>query len=322
VLLKKKNMSIAILFPGQGSQSIGMGKDLCENFSIAKEVFQEVDNALSQNLSKLMFEGDGADLNLTSNTQPAIMSVSMALVRVIEKEIGQKIFEFSKDFAGHSLGEFSALCASGSISLSDTAKLLRVRGDAMQSAVPKGEGGMVALIGGELSEVEKIVAHCAQKGVCEIANDNGAGQFVISGSIEAMNFAVDQVKDFTIRKAILLKVSAPFHCSLIKSAAEKLGAKLSDMEVNDCKNNCYSNVTAAPYVDAANIKSDLVKQVTSRVRWRDIMHQLHDEKSISTYIEIGPGKVLSNLAKRELGGVSTTNVSDTTSLDELLKQYC
>lgn len=299
-----------------------MGKDLAENFPVARKVFEEVDSALSQKLSELMFSGDDADLNLTTNTQPAIMSVCVAISRVIAKESGKNLYEISKDFAGHSLGEFSALCAAEAISLADTAKLLRIRGDAMQSAVPSGKGRMVALIGGEIEKIEELAKLSSEHGVCEIANDNGAGQFVLSGEVTAIEHAAANAKEFGVRKAVPLKVSAPFHCSLIKSAGVELAQALAGTNITTQKNNCYSNVDTEYYRDQLEIKSKLEKQVTSRVRWREIMHKLQDDCNVNTFIEIGPGRVLSTLAKRELDGITVGNVGDSAGIDEFLKQYC
>ena len=291
-------MSIAFIFPGQGSQTPGMGHVLYDHYPEAKSVFQEVDEALGQNLSGLMFDGPENELTLTANAQPAIMSVSMAVVRVLESHFGIAIDRASY-LAGHSLGEYSALCAAGVFSLSDTARLLRTRGQAMQACVPPGEGAMAALLGpkADINLAQKCVDRGAQHGVCVIANDNNIGQIVISGAVKAIEVAIEEAKSLGA-KAALLNVSAPFHCPLMQGAADAMQTALATVDIKEASVPIIANVTAKPNSDPSIIRSQLVEQVTGRVRWRESIQYLSEGAGVSTFAELGAGKVLTGMVKR------------------------
>jgi [acyl-carrier-protein] S-malonyltransferase len=290
-------MTRAFLFPGQGSQAVGMGKALAEAFAPAREVFQEVDDALSQKLSKLMWEGPEEDLLLTENAQPAIMAASLAVVRVLEKEMGLDIAKHARLVAGHSLGEYSALCAAGAFSLADTARLLKTRGQAMQSAVPVGEGGMTALIGADIEQAEAVAAEAAASGgTCVVANDNASGQIVISGTLDALARAADIAKAKGIKRAMPLAVSAPFHCPLMQPAADKMAEALGAVTIRPLAVPVLANVTAAEANDPATARRLLVEQVTGRVRWRESILALK-ALGVDTTVEFG-GKVLTGMVKR------------------------
>ncbi|MBL1404595.1 MAG: ACP S-malonyltransferase [Rhizobiales bacterium] len=289
-------MTLAMTFPGQGSQSIGMGKALAESFPEAKAVFDEVNEALGQDLSAIMFEGDQDTLTLTANAQPALMAVSVAVVKVLESK-GYSIAENVSFVAGHSLGEYSALCASGAISITDTAKLLRIRGNAMQAAVPVGKGAMAAIIGLEQSQVEEICASSKADGVCQIANDNGGGQLVISGSKAEVELAAEKAKEAGAKRALILPVSAPFHSALMGPAAEAMQEALANVQIESPVVPLIVNVLAAPISDGEEIKKRLVEQVTGQVRWRETIEWL-GQNGVTNLIEAGSGKVLSGLARR------------------------
>ena len=288
-------MTTAFVFPGQGSQTVGMGRALSDNFAVARDVFAEVDDALSQNLSTLIFEGPADDLTLTTNTQPALMAVSIAAARVLEAEKGLNVSSLSC-VAGHSLGEYAALCLANSISLSDTAKLLRIRGDAMQDAVPVGKGAMAALIGANVESAQAVL-DATDGGIGEIANDNAPGQIVISGSKERIEAACAVAKEHGIKMAKLLPVSAPFHCSMMQPAADRMEEALSAVRVSAPTVPVIANVTAAKVTDPDEIKKLLVDQVTGQVRWTQSVQAMIGD-GVDRFIEIGAGKVLSGLIRR------------------------
>ena len=290
-------MTRAFLFPGQGSQVIGMGKALADAFASAREVFQEVDDALSQKLSKIMWEGPESDLLLTENAQPAIMAASIAVARVLEKDMGLNIARHARLVAGHSLGEYSALCVAGAFSLADTARLLKTRGLAMQSAVPLGEGGMTALIGAEIEAAEEVAKEAAAGGgTCVVANDNAPGQVVISGTLDALARAGEIAKAKGIKRALPLPVSAPFHCPLMQPAADAMAQALAAVTIRPLAVPVLANVTAAEASDPEAVRRLLVEQVTGRVRWRESILALRS-LGVDTTIEFG-NKVLTGMVKR------------------------
>ncbi|MEY4965775.1 MAG: [acyl-carrier-protein] S-malonyltransferase [Pseudomonadota bacterium] len=290
-------MTRAFLFPGQGSQIIGMGKALADAFTSAREVFQEVDDALSQKLSKVMWEGPESDLLLTENAQPAIMAASIAVVRVLEKEMGLDIAKHARLVAGHSLGEYSALCAAGAFTLADTARLLKTRGQAMQSAVPLGEGGMTALIGAEIEAAEEVAKEAAAGGgTCVVANDNAPGQVVISGTLDALARAGEIAKAKGIKRALPLPVSAPFHCPLMQPAADRMAQALAAVTIRPLAVPVLANVTASQANDPESVRRLLVEQVTGRVRWRESIASLK-VLGVDTTVEFG-NKVLTGMVKR------------------------
>lgn len=306
-------MSVAFTFPGQGSQAVGMGKDLADAFPEARAVFDEVDDALGQKLSTVMWEGPEETLTLTANAQPALMAVSMAAIRVLEKR-GVKVLDRVAYVAGHSLGEYSALCAAGTFSLADTARLLRIRGDAMQAAVPVGEGAMAAIIGLEAREVEAACAEAGQGSVCQIANDNGGGQLVISGAKPAVEHAARICTEKGAKRALMLPVSAPFHSALMAPAADRMREALAQVQKNPPVVPVVANVVVEPLTDAEEIAKRLVEQVTGRVRWRETV-EWFAANGVSTLYEIGSGKVLSGLARRISRDVATANVSGPADID-------
>lgn len=291
-------MSIAFIFPGQGSQTVGMGAELASAFAPAREVFQEVDEALGQNLSRLMREGPEDQLTLTENAQPALMAVSLAVMRSLEREFGVGV-EKAAFVAGHSLGEYSALAAAGAISLADTARLLKLRGRAMQRAVPVGQGAMASLIGPktDVALAEEAAAAGAALGVCVVANDNNQGNVVISGATAAVDAAIEKAKALGAR-AIPLNVSAPFHCPLMQPAADEMAAALAEAVIASPKAPVVANVTARPTNDPETIRRLLVDQVTGRVRWRESVLWLAGEGGVTRFAEAGAGKVLSGMVKR------------------------
>ncbi len=298
----------AFTFPGQGSQVIGMGLELSKAYPQAKAVFAEIDEALNQNLSALMFEGNEEELRLTQNAQPALLAVSMAVVKVLEEK-GISVANNASFVAGHSLGEYSALCAAGTFTLADTARLLKTRGLAMQQAVPVGEGAMAAILGLDLDEVLEIAKQAGQGGVCEVANDNAPGQIVVSGHTNAIERAIILAKAKGAKRALLLPVSAPFHCSLMCDAAEKMEEALALVNMNDPIVPLISNVLAAPITGAGEIRRRLIEQVTGKVRWRESIIWLTGEGEVSDLLELGAGKVLSGLARRINRDAKTVSIS-------------
>ncbi len=290
-------MTTAFIFPGQGSQAVGMGKTLADAFPVARAVFDEVDAALSQKLSTLMWEGPAEELTLTANAQPALMAVSLAVVRVLEAEAGLDLKRDAAFVAGHSLGEYSALAAAGTFGIGDAARLLRIRGDAMQKAVPAGQGAMAALLGADLDLARAIAADAAEGEVCEAANDNGGGQVVLSGAKAAIDRAIALAGERGVRRAMLLPVSAPFHCSLMQPAAEAMRAALADVAMQAPVVPVMANVGAAPLSDVAAIRDSLVAQVTGTVRWRECVEAMA-AAGVDRFVELGSGKVLAGLVKR------------------------
>jgi [acyl-carrier-protein] S-malonyltransferase len=287
----------ALVFPGQGSQAVGMGRDLASAFAVARHTLQEVDDALSQRLSKLMFEGPESELTLTENAQPALMAVSIAVMRVLEKEGGLDLPRHVALVAGHSLGEYSALAAAGTFVLADAARLLKRRGLAMQRAVPVGEGAMAALLGLELEPVQEIAAAAAEGEVCATANDNAPGQVVVSGHKAAVERAIKLGAERGARRSILLPVSAPFHCALMAPAAQEMEEALATVAMAPPAVPLVANVTAAPVEDPETIRRLLVEQVTGLVRWRESVLAMKSE-GVDTVVEVGAGRVLSGLVKR------------------------
>lgn len=309
-------MKRAFTFPGQGSQAVGMGKVLAENFEPAKSVFSEVDEALSQNLSSLMFEGPEDDLTLTENAQPALMAVSMAVMRTLESQ-GVDLAKSATFVAGHSLGEYSALAAAGSLSIADTARLLKTRGQAMQKAVPVGEGAMAALLGLDLETAQGIAAKAAGDEVCAAANDNAPGQVVLSGSKAAIDRAIDLAKEAGAKRALPLAVSAPFHCSLMQPAADAMAEALSSVDIKAPIVPLVANVTAEAVSDGDAIRNLLVQQVTGAVRWRESVAWMAGQ-GIEEVVEIGSGKVLTGLAKRIDRSLTARAVGDADSIAALI----
>ncbi len=304
-------MTTALIFPGQGSQSVGMGRALAEAFAESRAVFEEVDAALGQSLSKLMFEGPEDELILTANAQPALMAVSVAAMRALKAQAGFDVTD-AAFVAGHSLGEYSALCAAGALTLADTARLLRLRGQAMQQAVPAGEGAMAALLGLEFDQVS-LIAHNAARdlyltgAICEAANDNGGGQVVISGTKAAVDRAMELAKAAGAKRALPLAVSAPFHCALMTPAAEAMRDALASTKIAAPKIPLIANVTAGPLTDPAEIRDSLVRQVTGTVRWRESVAYMAGQ-GVTRFVEVGAGKVLAGLVKRIAAGASALSV--------------
>ena len=312
-------MTKAIVFPGQGSQMVGMGKELFDTFSVARDVFQEVDDVLDQKLSTLMFEGPLEELTLTQNTQPALMAVSLAVVRVLEKEGNISMGSFQMA-AGHSLGEYSALAATGALSVSDAARLLRIRGDAMQRAVPVGKGAMVAVLGADMDTLEKIMDEARSEGICVIANDNSNGQVVLSGEKTALDLVPEIAKNHGVRKCVPLPVSAPFHCPLMQPAAEAMEKAFETASFKDPIIPIVPNVMATLESNGNAFKSLLVQQVTGQVRWRETMDLMVKEGIVTVY-ELGVGKVLSGLFKRGVEGVATQAVHTPHDIENFLENF-
>jgi [acyl-carrier-protein] S-malonyltransferase len=300
-------MAVAFVFPGQGSQAVGMGKALVETFPAAQAVLDEVDGALGEKLSSTIFEGPADKLTLTENAQPALMAVSLAAMRVLEREAGVDLNRDAKFVAAHSLGEYSALAAAGAFSIGDAARLLRTRGQAMQKAVPVGTGAMAALIGLDFAQVVAVAAEAAAGGVCQAANDNGGGQVVVSGDKAAVERAVELAKAKGAKRAMLLPVSAPFHCALMQPAADVMANALRQVKVNSPVVPVVSNVMVQPLNDPAQIVGALVAQVTGTVRWRESVEFMAKE-GVDTFYEVGAGKVLSGLMKRIAANVSAKSI--------------
>ena len=311
-------MTRAFVFPGQGSQTVGMGKELADAFPAAKAVFNEVDDTLGQNLSSIMFKGPDEDLVLTENTQPALLACSIAVLRVLESEGGFKIADHGQFVAGHSLGEYSALCAAGTFSLSDAVKLVKIRGKAMQIAVPLGEGAMAALIGLEALDAEAVVEEAAQGDVCDFANDNASGQVVVSGATAAVERALVIAKEHGAKRALLLPVSAPFHCAMMQPAADVMAGALGDTQMNDPIIPLIANVTAQEVATANEARELLIKQVCGRVRWREGALYMKSQ-GVSELVEIGHGKVLSGMAKRIDKELSGRAIDSAKTIEEFLK---
>ena len=312
-------MTRAFLFPGQGSQIVGMGKDLADTFATARAVFEEVDDALSQKLSQLMWDGPEADLTLTENAQPALMATSLAVARVIEAETGKRLADLGVAVAGHSLGEYSALAAVGALTVSDTARLLKRRGQAMQKAVPLGTGAMAALLGVEISVAQEIAEAAAQGEVCDIANDNGGGQVVLSGTAGAIARAVAFAPTKGVKRALTLPVSAPFHCRLMQPAADTMADALVDVSMVPPSLPVVINVTARPEQDTDKLRRSLVEQVTGRVRWSESISHMANVMGISQFVELGSGKVLTGLVKRIAKDATGLSISGPADIEAFLK---
>lgn len=305
----------AFLFPGQGSQKVGMGKELADSSAVARDVFQEVDEALGQNLFRLMCDGPEDQLTLTENAQPAIMANAIATLRVLEQEGGISLLDKCNFVAGHSLGEYSALCAAGTFDLATTAKLLKLRGQAMQAAVPVGQGAMAALLGADIEKAEGLAKAAAENDICTVANDNDPGQVVISGHVAAIDRAIALVKEYGIKRGISLPVSAPFHCPLMQPAAEAMQTALGDAMMQNPAMPIYANITAAPTSDADEIRTLLVAQVTGRVRWRESSIAMA-EAGVNHFVEFG-GKVLAPMVKKSANQISG-HISDDLIVESLI----
>jgi [acyl-carrier-protein] S-malonyltransferase len=312
-------MTRAFLFPGQGSQAVGMGKSLAEAFACARIVFEEVDDALSQKLSRIIWEGPESDLTLTENAQPAIMAASLAVIAILEQEGGLDLAKYARLVAGHSLGEYSALCAAGAFTLADTARLLKTRGQAMQTAVPPGEGAMTALIGAEIDVAEAVAREAAAAGgVCVVANDNAPGQVVISGSRDAIDRAAGIAKAKGVRRTIPLSVSAPFHCPLMQPAADAMREALSKVTIRPPAVPVLANVTAGESAEPDTIRRLLVEQVTGRVRWRESMLALRS-LGVDTTVEIGGNKILTGMVKRTDKELQTITLDTPAEIEAFVK---
>ena len=309
----------ALLFPGQGSQVVGMGAEFFTKFEIVKKIFKQADTKLNYPISKLILEGPEAELQLTQNTQPAILTVSYSIFRVLKDEFGINFSSF-KYFAGHSLGEYSALVCSGSLNFDDALYLLHERGKAMQAAVPVGQGSMIAVLGTKNEEIiDLLKSKSSNKGICEVANDNANGQIIISGnknSVEAFQIILKEKKI----KTIPLKVSAPFHCSLMKPAAKSMEKKIYDTNFNNPAFAIINNVTANPEVDPNNIKRLLIEQIFSTVRWRESIIKMH-ENGVKNFIEIGPGKALTGMIKRTIKDVKCFSINSITDIEKLKNEF-
>ncbi len=307
-----------IVFPGQGSQKIGMGKEMSDTFVEARDVFNEVNDAIGFNLSKIMWEGSDSDISLTSNAQPALMACGVAVYRVLSKLTNKELPQLASYICGHSLGEYTAMTVAGVFPLTDCAKLLRLRGEAMQKAVPLNQGAMAALIGVDVITTRKLIDTVKNIGVCNIGNDNADGQVVISGDKIAVEKAIELSKDFGVKRAVILPVSAPFHCSLMLPAQLEMEEALKDLNfVNPCV-PIISNINALPENNTAKLKKNLIDQVTGSVRWRETMI-LANTLSVDTILELGNGKVLSGIAKRMVKNANAINLEKPSDFDGLLK---
>lgn len=306
----------AFIFPGQGSQSVGMGKAIADASAVAREVFQEVDDALGQHLFRIMRDGPESDLTLTENAQPAIMANAIATLRVLEKEGGIRLADKADFVAGHSLGEYTALCAAGALDLATTARLLKLRGRAMQAAVPVGEGAMAALLGADLEKAQAIADAAAQGEICTVANDNDPSQVVISGHRAAVERAVPLAKEMGAKRAVLLPVSAPFHCPLMQPAADAMAEALAGADLRAPLVPVYANVLAAPIADPDDIRARLVEQVTGMVRWRESVAAM-EQAGVGEFIEIG-GKVLGAMVKRIAPDARITSVVSMDDIEALV----
>ncbi len=307
----------AFVFPGQGSQKVGMGAELAQASAVARAVFEEVDDALGQKLSAIMRDGPDEALLLTENAQPAIMANAIAVLRVLEREGGITLADKADYVAGHSLGEYTALCAAGAFSLSDTARLLKLRGQAMQAAVPVGIGGMCALLGADIDKAQALADAAAEGEVCSVANDNDPGQVVLSGHLGAIERAIALVKEFDIKRGVLLPVSAPFHCPLMQPAAEAMAQALGRTPPAALRLPLYANVTAAVVTNPAEVQRLLVEQVTGRVRWRESVVAMH-AAGVESFVELG-GKVLGPMIGRTVQDVSVTSVVTMGDIEALAK---
>ena len=304
-------------FPGQGSQAVGMGVSLATSFPEARAVFDEVNDALGEDLFALMKEGPEDDLRLTRNAQPALFASSMAALAVLQKATGKAVADLAGCVAGHSLGEYSALAAAGTLSITDAARLLRRRGDSMQGAVPAGDGAMAAILNAEEAVIDSIIEKASGAGPIQLANDNAPGQIVVSGAVAAVDAAIEIAKDAGIRRAIKLPVSAPFHCTLMQPAADEMATALADASMTYASVPVYCNVTAGPEQAAHRLRENLVTQVTGRVRWRETLGAVH-AAGVTCFVEIGTGKVLSGLVKRTLDDVAIVNLETADDLDTVL----
>lgn len=316
---KGASVARAFVFPGQGSQDVGMGRALAESFAAAREVFDEVDEALGQKLSAIMWDGPKETLTLTENAQPALMAVSMAVVRVLEREKGIKLADTVKFVAGHSLGEYSALAAAGAFSLADAARLLKLRGQAMQAAVPVGEGAMVALLGVGRDVAEKVAAEAAQGEVCQVANDNDPTQVVLSGAKAAIDRVAEIGKAHGARRALPLPVSAPFHCALMQPAADAMAEALANVTIQAPAVPVVANVVASAVSDPEEIRRLLVAQVTGSVRWRECVGYLA-ENGVTELFELGSGKVLAGLAKRIVASLEASSIGTPDDVEAALSR--
>ena len=308
----------ALLFPGQGSQVVGMGQEFYNNFERVKKIFNQADDKLNFPISKMILEGPEDQLQLTKNTQPAILTVSYSIFKVLKEDFDFD-FDAFKYFAGHSLGEYSALVCSDSLNFEDALFLLHERGKAMQEAVPVGKGSMAAVLGSSIKQINELLNSTEQKGVCEIANDNAEGQVIVSGEIESIKSFQKKLKEQKI-KSIPLKVSAPFHCSLMRPAADSMKNKINDTKFNDPKIKIVNNVTAQPEIKSVNIKKLLIDQIFSTVKWRESIIYMSKE-NVSNFIEIGPGKVLSGMVKRTLKSANCFSINSIADIKNLINEF-